>query len=141
MNVDVKLVTRQTDEDNVQESRIEAVGTFERCGDAWRLCYTEPKTEEAYGADVQMTIYVDSALIRRKGPLSATMPLQAGKRHTWKYDTPYGRMEFPVFCEKIEGKFTATGGRFFAAYTVETAGETAGGMRCTMEISVKEVAQ
>ena len=141
MNVNVKLVTRQTDGDTVQESCIEAVGTLECRGDTWRICYTEPKTEESYGADVQMTIHIDGTLIRRKGPLSAMMPLQAGKRHTWRYDTPYGRMEFPVFCEKVNSKFTATGGRFFAAYTVETAGDASDGMRCTMEISVEEVAQ
>lgn len=140
MNVNVTLITRQQDGADVQESRIEAVGTLERFGDTWKLCYAEPKTEDSYGADVQMTVGVDGTMIRRKGPLSATMPLQAAKRHTWRYDTPYGPMEFPVFCERTESMFTATGGRFFAAYTVETAGESCG-MRCTMEISVKEVAQ
>ena len=141
MNVSVTLVTRQQDGDDVQETHIDSTGVLEQRNDTWLLNYTEPKTEESGETAVKVRVYVDGLMMWRKGDINAVMPLQVGKQYNWKYETPYGLMEFPVKCERFNSKMTATGGRFFAAYTVKTAGDTADGMQCTMEISVKEVAQ
>lgn len=135
MNVQVQLITRQEADGDIQENVIESVGTLVAENGSLVLRYTEPKTEDAYGADVCMTVWPERALIERRGPISSHMPLALHQRHPWRYETPYGTMEMPVLCTATENTLTAAGGRYFAVYRVETPGEPRG-LECSMEINV-----
>ncbi len=140
MNVQVRLITRQEADGDIQETVIESVGTLTAQGDALALRYTEPKTEEAYGADVRMTVWPERTLIERRGPISSHMPLASDQRQPWRYETPYGTMELPVLCTELENALTAEGGRLAAVYVVETPGEPRG-IDCSMEILVEGVSK
>lgn len=142
MKVAVCLVTRQHDGEETQESRIESHGFLTQETDGLLLRYKEPQNEEAYGASVRMTVRENAVLIERQGPISARMPLSPRRKQMWQYDTPYGAMELSVSCTEFCNELTAAGGRFYAAYIVETtSAEGADGMACTMEILVKEVSE
>ena len=136
--VTVRLTTSQTLDGTTEQTVVESIGTLEKSDGGWLLTYAEPKNEDSYGADVRMTVQVNSALIERKGPISAHMPLVVQRDTVWQYDTPYGTMDIPVRCDKMDNQLTATGGRFSAAYIVSTPGDPSG-MACTMEILVKDV--
>ncbi len=138
MKAEITLITRQTDNGDTQENRIDTTGLLIERGGDLTLRYTEPKTEDGGGSSVRVTLENTRILMERTGPITARMPLENGRRQPWKYDTPYGAMEFSVLCTAFHNEMTAKGGRFFAAYTVDTAGNTEG-MACTMEFLVKEV--
>ena len=138
MKAAITLITRQTDNGDTQETRMEAAGLLLERGGEVSLRYIEPKTEDGTGASVRVTLDGARAMMERTGPITALMPLECGREQVWHYDTPYGKMKFLVRCTELYNEMTANGGRFFAAYTVDTAGSTEG-MACTMEFLVKEV--
>ena len=128
-------------EDNGEKSctKIQESGLLSESKGSLRLWYSEP-LEEGFSVvtEVTVTVTADGLGIYRSGFVSSDMILRAGEESVWKYQTPYGVMEFPVSCSKLCNELAPTGGRLFAEYCVNTEGNSQG-IHATMEYLVEEV--
>lgn len=127
-------------DDNGEKGRtaIQSSGLLTEDENGLRLWYTEPLEEGSVVTEVRVVVTPRGLTIHRSGLVSSTMALEVGKEARWEYQTPYGKMEFPVVCSELSNTLTLAGGRIFAKYCVNTS-ENLQGILAVMEYLVEEV--
>ncbi len=139
MKKQITLITRQTQDGEVAETKLTATGTWETTPNGRLLRYREPPSEEAAGAAVCITFHEQRLLVERQGETRSRLLFVPGKRQLCRYDTPYGAIPMHATCTVLQQEIGKHGGRAFAAYQLEL-GESEP-LACTMEILVKDVSQ
>lgn len=139
MKKQVELITRQNQDDELTETKLTAVGTWEFTPNGTVLRYREPPNDEDTGAVVCITFSEQRLLVERRGETRSRLLFVPGKRQLCRYDTPYGALTLHATCTALQQEIGRHGGWAFAAYQLEL-GESEP-LACTMEISVKDVSQ
>lgn len=136
--VNVTLTVALKDNGEKSQTTMQSGGLLTEKDGALALWYTEPDAESDVVTEVRVAIERDKVIISRAGFVSSCMTLTEGQEERWEYQTPYGAMELPVVCSKLCNEVTPAGGRLYAEYCVNTAGDTQG-IQAVLEYLVEEV--
>lgn len=101
------------------DMEITVVGTLEMLENGYELCYTE------YEGELQnclTTVTVQngrSVTMTRVGSYATELMIEKGKRHSCRYNTPYGELMLGVFGTAMESDMTENGGALKIEYTID----------------------
>lgn len=115
-DVTVTLWSQREGEDPVT---LTAKGTLEsgKNGDQV-LCYETPEGKS------MVTARPGRVAVERLGDIRYRMVFEEGKRHTGRYETPYGTMEMAVVTHSLQGGLDSAG-EVFIGYHIEFGGVAA----------------
>ena len=76
-----------------------------------------------------------SASILRDGDISSEITVEAGKRHSCRYSTPYGEMMIGVYAQDVFSSMGPRGGQLELNYTVDCNGSLIAQKQMVIEVS------
>ena len=120
MNVKISLRSVQRMDGDTQTTTMTAHGTLELLEDGARLCYTELPQDG--GAAVTVLVSGGKTIIERRGEISSQIVLEEGRRHSCRYETPYGLLTLHAQARRLA--FSNEGDTAFlqAVYLLEMSG-------------------
>ncbi len=134
MNVKLSLRSVQRMDGDTETTEMTARGTLEMTADGARLCYTESPQDG--GAAVTVLVRGAQTIIERRGEISSQILLEEGKRHSCRYETPYGLLTLHAQAKQLLFSNVGNTALLRAVYTLEMSGA------CTeqeIEFRIKEV--
>ena len=76
-----------------------------------------------------------SASIQRVGDISSEITVEAGKRHSCRYSTPYGEMMIGIYAQDVFSSIGPRGGQLELNYTVDCNGSLIAKKQMVIEVS------
>lgn len=120
MNVTISLRSIQRMDGDTETAEMTARGTLDMLADGVRLCYTESPQDG--GATVTVLVRGGQTVVERRGDISSQIVLEEGRRHSCRYETPYGSLTLHAQARQLA--FSSEGSTAFlrAVYTLEMSG-------------------
>lgn len=120
MDVTISLRSVQRMDGDTETTAMTARGTLEQLPDGARLCYTESPQDG--GAAVTVSVRDGQTVIERRGEISSQIVLEEGRRHSCRYETPYGQLT--LYAQARQLVFSNEGNTAFlrAVYLLEMSG-------------------
>ena len=137
MTVTVTVLGTQCTDGETAHTRVTAVGTLQRQGQACRLTYEEPATADTPAATTAIVILPHHVTIHRKSDTQSRLTLETDHTHRCPYHTPYGTLTLAVTAHTIKNELFTPAGRLFLTYSLDMGSGDA--IQHTIEIFVKEV--
>ncbi len=101
-------------------TEIATEGILEPTERGYRITYDE---SELIGAEnVKSEVVIEDGIradIMRTGPITTTMTVEKGKRHTCFYSTPEGNFSIGIFGESVNTRIKDLKGEIFMSYTID----------------------
>ena len=76
-----------------------------------------------------------TASILRSGDICSEITVEAGKRHSCRYSTPYGDMYIGVFAQNVFSSVSRKGGQLQMSYTVDCNGSVIAKKQMIIKVS------
>ena len=103
----------------------------------YTLHFTEMLDDE-HVCDTHMTVKKRSNVsILRTGAYNSEMIIEAGRRHTSHYATPYGEFMIGIFAKSVESSVEMNGGKLKLHYTIDFFGGHAAEKILIIEVNSK----
>lgn len=134
MQVTISLRAVQRMDGDTETTTMTARGTLERLSDGVRLSYTESPQDG--GAAVTVLVRGGQTIIERRGEISSQIVLEEGRRHSCRYETPYGLLTLHAQARRLEFSNEGSTALLRAVYLLEMSGAYT---EQEIEIRVKEV--
>jgi len=134
MDVTISLNAVQRMDGDTETTTMTARGTLELLSDGARLSYTESPRDG--GAAVTVLVRGGQTIIERRGEISSQIVLEEGRRHSCRYETPYGLLTLHAQARQLVFSNEGCTALLRAVYLLEMSGAYT---EQEIEIRVKEV--
>ncbi len=118
----IRIKDLQTTPEGSDGIETTAMGYLKGTADDYTLGY-----EEDFGDGLKSKTRITvrgqrSASIERRGDINTDITVEAGKRHSCRYSTPYGDLLIGVYAEDVFSSMSRKGGQLELNYTVDCNG-------------------
>ncbi len=118
--LDIKGKQKYADSNEWDVTEFSTEGVFELTESGCRISYDE---SALIGAEnVSSRIIIEDGIraeIMRTGPITTTMTVEKGKRHTCFYSTPEGDFSIGIFGEAVNTRLKGLKGEIYMSYTID----------------------
>lgn len=130
----IKISDLQTTEEGEDRIEITTRGTFIGDEENYTLEFDEIFDDGLKSHTVLTVKDGKSVNLLRRGDMNNEIILEAGKRHNFQYQTPYGEMQMGVFANTVENKMTPDGGTLKLVYTIDFYGNFTSAKEMLIEV-------
>ncbi len=130
----IKISDLQTTEEGEDRIEITTRGTLTGDNDNYTLEFDEIFDDGLESHTVLSVKDGKSVNLLRQGDMNNEIILEAGKRHNFQYQTPYGEMQMGVFANTVENKMTPEGGTLKLVYTIDFYGNFTSAKEMLIEV-------
>lgn len=118
-DVIIQVCDKQKTDGETECMEISVIGTMDGFGKDYVLEYTEYDGEMT-GCKTKIAVADARCVsVMREGPYATEMTLEAGKRHSCHYETPYGSFMIGIFTRSVQSAMTEQGGSLSMEYTID----------------------
>lgn len=133
--VDIRLISRQSDGEDTEETEVLSQGTFARTDDGFVIEYEESEATGYEGCVTRLeTVGSEKVMMSRTGTVTSNMVVQTGEKHHCIYGTLYGNFEVGVAAKKIEVSLDDDGGSLFFSYVVDVNSSYVGDFEIAVDV-------
>ena len=119
MNAIITIRSNQLYDDNNETIELVTEGTFEPCGNGFRITYEESAITEMEGITTSILVEPSKIVVDRTGGVHYQMVFEKGNRNMCHYDTGYGTFLLSICTDTIENEITSAGGSLNIEYSLE----------------------
>ena len=130
----IKISDLQNTEEGEDRIEITTRGTFIGDEENYTLEFDEIFDDGLKSHTVLTVKDGKSVNLLRRGDMNNEIILEAGKRHNFQYQTPYGEMQMGVFANTVENKMTPDGGTLKLVYTIDFYGNFTSAKEMLIEV-------
>ena len=136
--VDIRLISRQSDGEDTEETEVLSQGKFGRTDDGFVIEYEESEATGYEGCVTRLeTVGNDKVMMSRTGTVTSNMVVQTGEKHHCVYGTLYGNFEVGVAAKKIAVGLDDEGGSLFFSYVVDVNSSYVGDFEIAVDVKAR----
>ncbi len=134
-DVSIKLISRQFDGENKEETEVFSRGLYEKTEGGYRISYDESEATGYTGSTTALETFAGSKVVMdRTGQVSSNLIIEKNAKHHCVYGTPYGSFTVGVNAKEIESRLDDNGGELFMHYVIDVNSGYVGDFEISVEI-------
>lgn len=134
-DVSIRLVSRQSDGENKEETELLSEGTLEIGDESYTISYEETEATGFEGSMTSLTAFGnEKVFMKRTGSVSSDLIVEIGRKHHCIYGTPYGEFSVGVTAKSVENKLDENGGVLNFHYIIDVNSCYLGDFEISIEV-------
>lgn len=119
-DVSIRLVSKQSDGENKEETELLSEGTLEATDESYTISYEETEATGFEGSTTSLTAFGnEKVMMKRTGNVTSDLIVEIGRKQHCIYGTPYGEFSVGVTAKSIENKLSENGGSLSFHYIID----------------------
>jgi len=134
-DVSIRLVSKQFDGENNEETEIFSMGTLEKTNQGYRISYVESEATGFEGSTTVLETFGDTKVtMERSGTVTSNLIIEKNTKHHCVYGTPYGAFTVGVNAKDISSDLDDNGGRLDFNYVIDVNSSYLGDFAISVEV-------
>ncbi|MBR4555807.1 MAG: DUF1934 domain-containing protein [Ruminococcus sp.] len=134
-DVNIKLISKQTDGDSTDEIELLTEGLFRYGKDSYEISYNETEATGFEGAVTKLTVMGSEKVeMVRSGAASSNIVIEMGRKHHCHYGTPFGEFMVGVTAKQISSNISENGGDLDFSYVIDVNSSYVGDFEIKIQV-------